>query len=210
VNKSLALLTAIVVAMTLLIACSSAAATPDEMVIPLNKYVKFSNNLSVYLDHITIYNGSIYNTYSPDPANSVWPVLVFHYENQGKNKVACHVRMQITDNSSQVPAGWKYDKPDESLYQILNPGQNSSSVIMEFAMPAGRVLTNLTVIDYTNNKEFTNIPIVYPTPTPLPTSVPAPGIFEEGGEDLRNLMLIPILLGLVGLIGWFMARRRLF
>jgi hypothetical protein len=210
VNKSLALLTALLVAVPLLMACSSAAATPDELVIPLNQYVKFSNNMSVYLDHVTIYNVSIYNTYSPDPANSVWPVLVFHYENQGKNKVACHVRVQITDNSGKVPAGWKYDKPDESLYQILNPGQNSSPVVMEFAMPVGRVLTNLSVIDYTNSKEFTNIPIVYPTPTPLSTSAQALGIFEEGGDNLRNLMLIPILLGLVGLIGWFMARRKLF
>lgn len=190
--------------------CPSAVATSDELVIPMNQYVNYSNNLSVYLDHVTIYNVSKFNTYSPDIANSVWPVLYFNYENHGKNKVACHLHVQITDNSSKVPAGWNYDKIDESLYQILNPGQNSPPVILEFAMPAGRTLTNLSVIDDTMHQEIANIPIVYPTPTPLSTFAAGPGIFDEGGDNLRNLMLIPILLGLVGLIGWFMARRRLF
>lgn len=176
----------------------------------MNRYVNFSNNLSVYLSQITISNVSSYNTYSPDPVNSSWAVLLFHYEDQGKNKVACRFHVQITDNSSKVPAGWNYDKTDVTLYQILNPGQNSPPVVMEFAMPEGRVLTNLSVIDDTINKEIMNIPIVYPSPTPVPTPAPAPGIFDEGGDNLRNLMLVPILLGLVGLIGWFMARRRLF
>jgi hypothetical protein len=73
---------------------------------------------------------------------------------------------------------------------------------MEFAMPKGRTPTNLSIIDDTQHKEVANIPIVYPTPVP--------GIFDEGDDNPRNLMLIPILLGLVGLIDWFMARKRLF
>lgn len=191
-------------------ACSSAAATTDELVIPMNIHVNMSNNLSVYLTQVTISNVSIYNTYSKDAENTTWVILNIIYENHGKGPNACRFHVQIVDNSSKVPAGWNYDKTDESLFQTLSPGQNSPPAVMEFAMLKGRILTNLSVIDDTIHKEVANIPIVYPTPTPSPTPASVPGLFDEGGENLRNLMLIPILLGLVGLVGWFMARRRLF
>ena len=187
------------------------ASQPDEFIIPLGKSVTFSNNLTVDLIQVTMSNITYGGAYSPDPANTIWPVLVFQYENHGKAQVACRFHVRIVDNTSKVPAGWTYDKTDETVYTSLLPGQNTSTVTLEFAMPKGRILTNLSIIDDGLHQEIANIPIVYPTPTPLPTPVPVPGIFDEGnGDNLRNLMLIPILLGLVGLIGWFMARRRLF
>jgi hypothetical protein len=195
----------------LITATAGASTSPtDEFIIPLNKYITFHNNLTVYLSQVTISNFSYYSTYSPDPANTVWPILVFRYENHGNYQVACRFHVQIVDNTSKVPDGWRYDKTDETVYQTLYPNQNSSVMTLEFAMPKDRILTNLSIIDDGIHKEIANIPIVYPTPTPLPTPAPVLGLLDEGGEDMRNLMIIPILLGLVGLIGWFMARRRLF
>jgi hypothetical protein len=186
-------------------ACASAS-TANETIIPLDRYVTFSNNLTVHLIQVTISNISYYSTFSP--GDSVWPIIVFQYENHGNSQVACRFHVQIVDNTSTVPPMWNYDKVDPTVYQPLQPGQNSSVLTMEFAMPKGRILTNLSIIDDGLKKEIANIPIVYSTP--VPPATPVPGIFDEGGENMRNLLIIPILLGLVGLIGWFMARRRLF
>jgi hypothetical protein len=189
----------------------ASASLTDEFVIPLDEYLNFSNNLTVHLIQVTVSNITYYTTYSPDPVNTIWPILVFQYENHGNFQVACRFHVQIVDNTSKVPAGWTYDKTDETIYQPLYPNQNSSIMTMEFAMPKNLILTNLSIIDDGLKKEIADFPIVYPTPTPTPTPSPAPGLFNDGnGENLRNLLLIPILLGLVGLIGWFMARKRLF
>jgi hypothetical protein len=213
------MLKTLVLAGVLLLACafffaptvSAGASQTDEFVIPLDEYLHFSNNLTVHLIQVTISNITYYTTFSPDPVNTVWPILVFQYENHGNYQVACRFHVQIVDNTSKVPAGWTYDKTDETIYKPLYPNQNSSIMTMEYAMPKNRVLTNLSIIDDGLKKEIANIPIVYPTPAPLPTPGNGSGLFEDGnGDSLRNLLLIPLLLGIVGLIGWFMARKRLF
>jgi hypothetical protein len=191
----------------ILAATAGAAASPaDEIVIPLDRYVNFSNNLTVHLLQVTLSNISYYSTYSPDTANSIWPIVVFQYENHGNAQVACRFHVQIVDNTSTVPAGWKYDKTDETIYQPLYPDQTLSTMTLEFAMPKDRILTNLTVIDDGVHKVVADIPIVYPASTPEPPVATEPGIIGDSG--LRNLLIIPIILVVVGLIGWFMARRR--
>lgn len=188
---------------------STAASTTDEIIIPLDRYVNLSNNITVHLIQITLSKIPYYNTITPEPENTVWPIIVFKYENHGISQAACRLHVRLVDNTSTVPAGWKYDRTDETVYQPLFPNQASSVIPMEFSMPKDRVLTNLSIIDDTLHREIANIPIIYPSPS-SETPVPVPGIFDEGGDSIRNLMLIPILLGLAGLIGWFMARRRLF
>jgi hypothetical protein len=183
---------------------SSAATTPDEFAIPLDKYVNFSNNLTVYLNQLTVSNITYGGAYSSDPVNTTWPVLLFHYENHGLAQVACRLHVKLVDNASVV-----YEKTDVTIPQPIYPGQVSTLVTLEMAVPKGRTITKLIIIDDGLKKATAEFPIVYPTPGPTPS--PAPGIFDEsGGESLRNLLLIPILLGIVGLIGWFMARKRLF
>jgi hypothetical protein len=172
----------------------------------LNQKVNFSNNLTVHMIQLTMSNLTYGGAYSTDPVNTVWPVLVFKYENHGKAQVACRLHVKLIDNASAV-----YEKTDVTIPQPIYPGQVSTFVTLEFAVPKSRTITKLIVIDDALKNVTAELPIVYPTPTPLPTPSPVPGLFDEGnGDSLRNLMLIPILLGLVGLIGWFMARRRLF
>ena len=187
----------------------ASAGQTDELIIPLNAYVNFSNNLTVHIIQVTLSNITYYSTYTPDPMNTTWPIILFQYENHGEAQVACRFHVEIVDNSSAVPAGWKYDKTDEALYQPLYPGQKSSVMTMEFAMPKGHVLTNLSIIDDGIHEEVARIPIFYTAPTITPT--PAMIVSDVIGDDsFRNLMIIPILLGLAGLIGWLMARKRLF
>jgi hypothetical protein len=107
-------------------------------------------------------------------------------------------------------AGAVYDKTDMTIPQPIYPGQKTTLVTLEWAVPKGRTLTKLIVIDDALKNTTAEIPIVYPTPTPAEPLAPVLGLLEEEGEDMRTLMLIPILLGVVGLIGWFMARKRLF
>jgi hypothetical protein len=196
---------ALLIAVPLVIGLSSAAATPDEFVIPLDKYVNFSNNLTVYLNQLTVSNLTYGGAYSADPMNTTWPVLLFHYENHGLAQVACRLHVQLVDNASAV-----YDKTDVFISEPIYPGQVSTLVTLEMAIPNGRTITKLILVDDAKKKVAAELPIVYPTPTPTPTPTPAPGMFDGAGDSLRNLLLIPILLGLVGLIGWFMARKRLF
>jgi hypothetical protein len=184
----------------------ASASQTDEFAVPLNTYVNFSNNLSVYLHQLTISNITYGGAYSSDPVNTICPVLVFHYENHGKAQVACRLHVKLVDNASAV-----YEKTDVTIPQPIYPGQVSTLVTLELAVPKSRTITKLIIIDDGIKNTIAEFPIIYPTPTPLPTPVPGPGIFDEGsGDSLRNLLLIPILLGVVGLIGWFMARKRLF
>jgi hypothetical protein len=204
VYKSLALLIALLIAVPLVMGFS-AATTPDELVIPLDKYVNFSNNLTVYLNQLTVSNITYGGAYSSDPVNTIWPVLLFHYENHGLAQVACRLHVQLVDNASAI-----YDKTDVFISEPIYPGQVSTLVTLEMAVPKGRTITKLILIDDGKKTVAAEFPIVYPTPTPTPTSAPAPGMFDGAGDSWRNLLLIPILLGVVGLIGWFMARKRLF
>ena len=204
-NKPIALLIALLIAVPLVIGLSSAAATPDEFAIPLNTYVNFSNNLTVYLNQLTISSITYGGAFSSDPVNTTWPVLLFHYENHGIAQVACRLHVKLVDDANAV-----YEKTDVTIPQPIYPGQVSTLVTIEMAIPKGRTITRLILVDDAKKITAAEFPIVYPTHALTPTPVPAPGIFDEGGESLRNLLLIPILLGLVGLIGWFMAGKRLF
>ncbi len=208
-DKSLSLLTALIVCVPLLISPSSAVTTPDEFTIPLNLDVNFSNNLTVHLIQVTMSNITYYSTYSPDPLNTVWPVLVFQYENRGNYQTACRFHVQISDNTSKVPAGWNYDKTDNAIYTPLYPGKNSSLMTLEFAMPKDRILTNLSVIDDNLHKEVANIPIVYPNSAPSSSTTQEPQALIAD-DSLRNLLIIPIILVVVGLVGWYIAKTRLF
>lgn len=110
----------------------AAASQPDELVIPLNKYVNFSNNLTVYLNQLTISNITYGGAYSSDPANTIWPVLLFHYENHGLAQVACRLHVKLVDNASTV-----YEKTDVAIPQPIYPGQVSTLVTLEMAVPKG-------------------------------------------------------------------------
>jgi|AGTN01.1.fsa_nt_gi hypothetical protein len=180
----------------------------DGLTISMDRYVNFSNGLTVHLTYVALSNVTYGGAYSPDPANTTWPILGFEYQNHGNQQVACRFHVQISDDTGTVPAKWKYDNTDNIIYQPLYPGQTSPAVTLEFSMPNDRTLTNLSVIDDGLKEVVEVIPIVYPA-TSDPGVEPS-GSTGENWDSLRNLMLIPILLGLVGLVGWFMARKRLF
>jgi hypothetical protein len=209
--KTLGMVWALLLIGAFFITATAGASSGGDMVIPMDRYVNLSNGLIIHLEQVTISDLSLYSTYSPDNANTTWILLVFHYEYYGKHQVACRFHVQIVDDTGTVPAGWRYDKTDETIYKPLYPNEVSSTMTLEFAMPKDRRLTKLIVIDDALKAVSAELPIDYSMHVPSQTSPSLPEIiFEEEGKDLRTLMIIPILLGIVGLIGWFMARRKLF
>jgi len=205
-QKPLALLAVVLLAFILATGLATGAVERDEFTIPLDRYVNLSTNLTIHILQVTISNVTYGGAYSADPDNSVWPVLMFQYENYGVQQVAGRLHMQFIDNASSV-----YDKTDVYMGGPIYPGKKSIPQTMEIAMPKGRVLTGLIVIDEWTKKQVL-IPVEYESATsavssPTPTTVPEILIVDD---NLRNLLIIPIILVIVGLVGWYIAKTRLF
>ncbi len=182
----------------------------DEYAIPLDTDVYLTGNMTVHIIQLTMSNITYGGAYSPDPEHSVWPVITFQYENRGMSQLRGRLHLQIVDNSSTVPPGYTYDKVDYTIPQPITPGQKSQPVTLEFAIPKGRLVTKLVIIDDDiGHRIAAEIPIVYPSAAPAATATPESAI-PAVDDNLRNLLIIPILLGIVGLVGWLMARNRLF
>ncbi|MGA9140670.1 MAG: hypothetical protein WBZ29_10625 [Methanocella sp.] len=202
-QKPLALIAVVLFAVILAAEPAIGAIERDEFTIPLDRNVNLSTNLTIHLMQVTISNVTYGGAYSPDPVNSIWPILMFQYENYGTQQVAGRLQVQFIDNASSV-----YDKSDVYVGGPIYPNQKSPPQTMEIAMPKGRVLTKVVVIDeWTKNQ--TVIPIVYPGSSLSPTPTPAPQMLVVD-DSLRNLLIIPIILVVVGLVGWYIAKKRLF
>lgn len=205
-QKPLALLAVVLLAFILTTGLATGAVERDEFTIPLDRYVNLSTNLTIHILQVTISNVTYGGAYSSDPDNSVWPVLMFQYENYGIQQVAGRMHMRFIDNASST-----YDKSDVYMGGPIYPGKKSPPQTMEIAMPKGRVLTGLMVIDEWTNKQVL-IPVEYTSATSAassssPTPVPEILIVDD---NLRNLLIIPIILVIVGLVGWYIAKTRLF
>ncbi len=202
-KKPLALIAVVLLVVILAVEPAIGVIERDEFSIPIDKYVNLSSNLTIHVIQVTISNLTYSMAYTPDdPGNTIWPILVYQYENFGDMQVAGRLHAQFVDNASTV-----YDKSDVYNGGLIYPGKNTSTQILEIAMPKGRVLKEVAIIDeWTGDR--TAIPIVYPSQASSPTPTPAPQMFVD--DNLRNLLIIPIILVMVGLIGWYIAKKRLF
>lgn len=203
--KPLAVLAAALIILILAVGTAAGAVERNEFTIPLHRYVNLSTNLTIHTIQVTISDVTYGGAYSEDPINTTWPVLVFQYENYGVQQVAGRLHVQFVDNASTI-----YDKKDVYTGGPIYPGKQSPPQTLEIALPKGRTLTGLIVIDEWTGKQVL-IPIEYPAeyaPSAIPT--PAPVIVVVVDDNLRNLLIIPLILVIVGLVGFFIAKGRLF
>lgn len=201
-RKTLALLSVVLLAFILASGQVTGATERDEFTIPLDRYVNLSTNLTIHILQVTISDVTYGGAYSPDPVNATWPTIMFQYENYGTQQVAGRLHVQFVDNAGSV-----YDKSDVYNGGPIYPGKKSTPQMLEIAMPKGRTLTQLVVIDEWT-KDQTVIPVVYTTP--VLSSTPTPASMVLAGDNLRNLFIIPVILVAVGLVGWYIAKKRLF
>jgi hypothetical protein len=201
-QKTLALIAVVLLALIMVSGQATGATVRDEFTIPLDKSVTLSTNLTVYLMQVTISNETYGGAYSPDPANSIWPALVFQYKNFGTQQVAGRLHVQFVDNEDSV-----YDKKDVYMGGPIYPDKSSLPQTLEIAIPKDRVLTKIIVIDEWT-AEQTVIPVDYHASTLSSTPIPISALVTD--DSLRNLLIIPIILVVVGLVGWYIAKRRLF
>lgn len=201
-QKTLALLAVVLLAFILASGPVTGATERDEFTIPLDRYVNLSTNLTIHILQVTISDLTYGGAYSPDPENMTWPIIMFQYENYGTQQVAGRLHVQFVDNAGSV-----YDKSDVYNGGPIYPGKKSTPQMLEIAMPKDRTLTQLVVIDEWT-KDQTVIPVVYPASMSSPSSTSEPLVLT--GDTLRNLLIIPLILVVVGLVGWYIAKKRLF
>lgn len=202
-QKTLAFIAVALLAIIIVVGPVNSATAPDEFVIPLDRYVNLSSDLTIHTLYVTISKVTYGGAYSPDPVNMTWPILTFQYENYGTQQVAGRLHAQFVDDAGSI-----YDKPDIYMGGPIYPGKKSPPVTLEIAMPKDRKLTGLIVIDEWTNKQVL-IPIEYPSViNSLTPGSPSEMVIE--GDTLRNLFFIPIILVIVGLVGWYIAKTKLF
>jgi hypothetical protein len=195
----------LLIAILLLTTVPGIVSADGELYIPIDKRVQMSNNLSVELKYVTVSETSYSGAYSSDPAGSVWPILVFKYENDGNIPLPGRLHVKFIDNESKA-----YEKVSQSVEMIVS-GKTYAPDMIEVAMPRHKYLTELVIVDDSLDhkkveREIT-IPLTLPSPTPTPTAVPLlPEVGEDGGNWL-TLAAIPVFVGIVALIGWVMARK---
>lgn len=183
------------------------ASASNETTFPLEQRVQLSNNLTVHIIQVTVSNVTYGGAYSSDPEHSVWPIVVFQYENNGNVPLPSRLHVRFVDNESK-----SYDQVSESMELVL-PGKTYAPAMIEVAIPQNRFLTELVIVDDSiDQKTVTreiSIPIPNATPTPEPTAS-TPGISDISiGDNVFTIALIPIILAGIGLAGWLMARKLL-
>ncbi|OPY27087.1 MAG: hypothetical protein A4E28_02176 [Methanocella sp. PtaU1.Bin125] len=206
-QKPLALLAVVLIAFILATGLATGAIVRDEFTVPLDRYVNLSSNLTIHILQVTISSETYGGAYSPDPENSIWPVLLFQYENYGIQQVAGRLHMQFTDSAGEV-----YDKKDVYMGGPIYPGKKSPPQTLEIAIPKNRTLAGVIVIDEWTGKQVL-IPVEYGSSSSTAfgsTQTPSPEIVVVVDDNLRNLLIIPIILVIVGLVGWYIAKTRLF
>ncbi len=178
----------IIALITLMVMPSMASGTT----IPINKDF-MDGDMVIHVLQVNITDYPMGNVYSPDPSNTVWPKLVFTYENKGTGPVNGNLEVAFFDDKgNQYP-------PNGHLVDVtmdpLQPGKTSDIRFVEAAViPRDTKISYFKV--YINGKgEAVDIPYTEATATPLP---------EQGGG--ANKCCLAMLLPLMA-IGVYMASK---
>lgn len=155
--------------------------------IPINKDFK-EGDMVVHLLQVSITDRSTGNVYSPDPANTVWPKLVFTYENIGSVPLNGNLEIAFIDaQGNQYPANKRLT--DITMKQIA-PGNTSEARFIEAAViPKDTRITQFKI--YYEGKA-TTFDIPYGgTAVATATTSPAasPGTATDGGPCAIAIIL---------------------
>jgi hypothetical protein len=151
----------------LVLALMITPALAADMTIPINKDFR-EGDMVVHLLQVSITDSSTGNVYSPDPANTVWPKLVFTYENMGNVPINGNLEIAFFDeNGKQYPEGKRIT---DITMSPIGPGNASEVRFLEAAVvPKGTKITHFKI--YWEGKA-TTFTIPYPD-TATATAIPA-------------------------------------
>lgn len=160
------------------IALLAAPALATDMTIPIGKdYTSVYQNgeMVVHVIQVSITDKYMGNTYSADPDNTIWPKVVFQYENTGTSPLTGNFYIAFTDANGNLYLD-KNKKPytDITMNEI-QPGQKSDVRFLEAAVPKDVKVTQVVIYDE-GLKERMRIDIPYGqavTPTSTPGSSPS-------------------------------------
>lgn len=185
----------IITALTLAFLITPALA---DTTIPINKDIK-DGDMVIHILQVSITDRTMGNVYSPDHANTVWPKLVFTYENKGTVPLNGNLEAAFYDqNGTQYPD--KKHITDITMGPV-QPGTTSEVRFVEAAVvPKDTKVTSFRIFI---GGQPTSINIPYGsavTSTPSPTST--------GGQSTasKSPCAIALVLPLLA-AGMFMASR---
>lgn len=166
------------------------ALAKDIATIPLDKRLQLtsSSNMDVHLLQVTISDMPYGGAYAEHPEDMLWPVLVYTYENHGSVPQEGHLHVIFTDNKGDT-----YEKTDPGMLNPVQPGNVSSSRLIEIALPKDRTLTKMTVIQ---GFEQTDYDLAYPpgSPSASPAASSSPSGSSAPGKFCLGSLVLPLML----------------
>lgn len=140
-------------------------------------------DMVIHVLQVNITDYPMGNVYSPDPSNTVWPKLVFTYENRGSVPINGNLEVTFYDDmGNQYPPGGRIT---DITMDPIQPGKTSDIRFVEAAViPRDTKIAGFKV--YINGRaEAVDIPYATATPTPVP---------GEGGTGMCCIaMLMPVM-----------------
>ena len=149
-------------------------------------------DMIIHVLQVNITDYPMGNVYSPDPSNTVWPKLVFTYENKGTTPVNGNLDVTFFDDKgNQYPSSGRIT---DITMDPIQPGKTSDIRFVEAAViPRDTKIAGFKV--YINGKTET-VDIKYATATPTPVQ-------GQGGTSMCCIsMLLPLMA-----IGAYMASK---
>jgi hypothetical protein len=186
-QKPLAFLVATLLVALLFVALTAGTASAKDIVtIPLDKRFEGTPGIYVHLIQVTISDTTYGASFAEDQSKVIFPILVYNYENRGTVAQSGHLHVRFVDNQ-----GTSYDGSDAGTMDPVQPGNTSSTRIIEVNIPKDRKVTELHVVMGFDELIY---PLNYPdtyttTATPGPTGTPSS---TPKGNFCIGLLLLPL------------------
>lgn len=188
----------IITAMALVLCVAPALAA--DVTIPINKDVR-EGDMVVHILQVSITDQTMGNVYSPDPSNTVWPKLVFTYENKGKVPLNGNFEVAFYDDSGNQYPDKKHIT--DITMDPIQPGATSGARFVEAAVvPKNTKVTSFKVFV---GGQATTFEIPYEsasTTAPTSTGGQSTGQSTAGKGLCAMALVLPVLA-----VGIFLAGR---
>jgi hypothetical protein len=170
-----------------------APALAADVTIPINKDYKDGSGMVVHLLQVSITDRGMGNVYSPDPENTVWPKLVFSYENKGAAPMNGNLEVAFFDDKgNQYPAKGRIT---DITMSPIQPGNTSDVRFVEAAVvPKDTKITSFKI--YTGTAATTYDLPYGSAVTVTPTATPG-----QGNKGCAIAVILPLLAAGIFFVG---------
>jgi len=175
-------------------------AVAEDVIIPIGKDQKITDNIKAHLVQVSVLGMPISNEnwVEGGPENYLWPTLYYYYENTGSVDETGHLTIRFKDDKGDT-----YKAVDAGTMDKISPGQKSGERTLTAPIPKDRKLVSMTVV-----KGFDEYPyeLTYPSATTATSTTPA-STGQPAGTSVPSAKLcfgswgLPLFIGGVVVLG---------